>query len=61
MTQIKINKMLGSRGGNFITLERITLDKRAPTEIRLAAFLLLTKNMKIIQYKQYIKKLKAII
>ena len=39
MTQNKINKMLESTGGNFITLERITLDKRAPAEIRLTAFL----------------------
>jgi len=39
MTQIKINKMLESTGSNFITLERITLDERAPAEIRLTAFL----------------------
>ena len=38
MTQIKINKRLESTGGNFITLERITLDERAPAEIRLTAF-----------------------
>ncbi len=39
MTHIKINKMLESTGGNYITLERITLDERAPAEIRLTAFL----------------------
>ena len=48
MTQIKINKMLESTGGNFITLERITLDKRAPAEIRLTAFLAPYKK-----YKEY--------
>ena len=47
-TQIKINKMLESTGGNFITLERITLDERAPAEIRLTAFLALNKK-----YKKY--------
>jgi len=46
MTQIKINKMLESTGGNFITLERITLDERAPAEIRLTAFLALNKKCK---------------
>ena len=44
MTQIKIDKMLESTGGNFITLERITLDERAPAEIRLTAFLALNKK-----------------
>ena len=46
MTQIKINKMLESTGGNFITLERITLDQRAPAEIRLTAFLALNEKHK---------------
>ncbi len=46
MTQIKINKRLESTGGNFITLERITLDERAPAEIRLTAFLALNKKNK---------------
>ena len=46
MTQNKINKMLESTGGNFITLERITLDKRAPAEIRLTAFLALNEKHK---------------
>lgn len=46
MTQTKTNKMLESTGGNFITLERITLDKRAPAEIRLTAFLTLNKKYK---------------
>ena len=46
MTQIKIKKMLESTGGNFITLERITLDKRAPAEIRLTAFLAHNKKYK---------------
>ncbi len=40
--------MLESTGGNFITLERITLDERAPAEIRLTAFLALNKK-----YKKY--------
>jgi hypothetical protein len=48
MTQIKINKMLEPTGSNFITLERITLDERAPAEIRLTAFL--THNEK---HKEY--------
>lgn len=46
MTCIKINKILESTGGSFITLERITLDKRAPAEIRLTAFLALNKKYK---------------
>lgn len=46
MTQIKINKMLESTGSNFITLERITLDERAPAEIRLTAFLALNEKFK---------------
>lgn len=46
MTHIKINKMLESTGGNFITLERITLDERAPAEIRLTAFLAINKKLK---------------
>jgi hypothetical protein len=46
MTQIKINKMLESAGSNFITLERITLDERAPAEIRLTAFLALNEKHK---------------
>ena len=46
MTSIKINKMLESTGGNYITLERITLDERAPAEIRLTAFLALNKKYK---------------
>jgi hypothetical protein len=46
MTRTKINKMLGSTGGNFITLERITLDERAPAEIRLTAFLTLNEKFK---------------
>lgn len=44
MTQMEINKMLESTGGNYITLERITLDERAPTEIRLTAFLAINKK-----------------
>ena len=46
MTRIKINKMLESTGGNFITLERITLDERAPAEIKLTAFLAINKKLK---------------
>jgi hypothetical protein len=46
MTNIKINKMLQFTGGNFITLERITPDKRAPAEIRLTAFIALNKKYK---------------
>jgi len=46
MTRIKINKMLESTGGNFITLERITLDERASAEIRLTAFLAINKKLK---------------
>jgi hypothetical protein len=46
MTQIKINKMLESTGSNFITLERITLDERAPAEIRRTAFLALNEKNK---------------
>jgi hypothetical protein len=46
MTQIKIDKMLESTGGNFLTLERITPDKRAPTEIRLTALLALNEKHK---------------
>ena len=46
MTRIKINKMLESTGGNFITQERITLDERAPAEIRLTAFLAINKKLK---------------
>jgi len=38
MTDIKINKMLESTGGNLITLERIANDNTAPAEIRLTAF-----------------------
>jgi hypothetical protein len=44
MTQIKIDKMLESTGGNFLTLERITLDQRTPEEIRLATFLAINKK-----------------
>jgi len=44
MTQMKINNMLESTGGNYITLERITLDEKAPAEIRLAAFLAINKK-----------------
>lgn len=46
MTRNKINKMLESTGGNFITLERITLDQRVPAEIRLTAFLALNEKHK---------------
>lgn len=46
MTHIKISKMLESTGGNFITLERITLDERAPAQIRLTAFLALNEKYK---------------
>lgn len=46
MTHVKINKMLETTGGNFITLERITLDERAPAEIRLTAFLALNEKHK---------------
>ena len=38
--------MLEPTGGNFITLERITLDKRAPAEIRLTALLAINKKYK---------------
>ncbi len=38
--------MLESTGGNFITLERITLDERAPAQIRLTAFLALNEKNK---------------
>jgi hypothetical protein len=48
MTHIKKNKMLEPTGENFITLERITLDNRAPAEIRLTTFLALNKK-----YKEY--------
>jgi hypothetical protein len=44
MTQIKINKMLESAGGNFITLERIANDKTAVAEIRLTALTVLDKK-----------------
>jgi hypothetical protein len=44
MTNIKINKMLGFTGADFITLERITLDQRTPEEIRLATFLAINKK-----------------
>jgi hypothetical protein len=44
MTIMKITKMLESTGGNYITLERITLDERAPAEIRLTAFLAINKK-----------------
>jgi hypothetical protein len=44
MTQMKINKMMESTGGNYTTLERITLYKRAPAEIRLTAFLAINKK-----------------
>ena len=44
MTNIKTNKMLGFRGADFITLERITLDQRTPEEIRLATFLAINKK-----------------
>ena len=47
MTSAQI-KMLKSTGGNLIALERITLDKRAPAEIRLTAFLAINKK-----YKEY--------
>jgi hypothetical protein len=54
MTQMKINKMLESTGGNYITLERITLDERAPAEIRLTAFLALKeKNKKDVTQELY--------
>lgn len=46
ITHMKINKMLESTGGNYITLERITLDERAPAEIRLTAFIALNKKYK---------------
>ena len=46
MTHIKINKMPESTGGDYITLERITLDERAPAEIRLTAFLALNEKHK---------------
>jgi hypothetical protein len=46
MTQTRINKMLESTGGNFITLERITLDERAPAEMGLTAFLALNEKFK---------------
>ncbi len=45
MTNIKINKILESNDGNFITLERITLDERTPEEIRLATFLAINKRI----------------
>jgi hypothetical protein len=44
MTDIKINKSLESTSVNYITLERITLDERAPGEIRLTAFLAINKK-----------------
>jgi len=46
MTQIKVDKMLEPTDGNFLTLERITLDKRAPAEIRLTALLALNEKHK---------------
>jgi hypothetical protein len=46
MAQIRINKRLESKGGSCITLERITLDERAPAEIRLTPFLALNKKNK---------------
>jgi hypothetical protein len=46
MTHLKTNKMLESTGGNYITLEKITLDERAPAEIRLTAFLALNEKYK---------------
>lgn len=44
MTNIRINKMLESTGGNYITLKRITLDQEAASEIRLTAFLAIDKK-----------------
>jgi hypothetical protein len=44
MTHMKINKVLESRGGNFITLERITLDERASAEKRPTAYLAINKR-----------------
>ncbi len=46
MTHLNTNKMLESTGGNYITLEKITLDERAPAEIRLTAFLALNEKYK---------------
>jgi hypothetical protein len=46
MTRIKINKMLESTCVNYITLERITLNERAPAAIRLTAFLAYNKKNK---------------
>ena len=40
------NKMLESKGSNFITLERITIDERAPAEISLTAFLAQNEKQK---------------
>ena len=44
MTNIKINNMLETTGANFITLDKITLDERAPEEIRLDTFLSINKK-----------------
>jgi hypothetical protein len=44
MTQMKINKMLLSTGGDYVTLGRITLDKRATAEIRHTAFLVINNK-----------------
>jgi hypothetical protein len=45
MTQTRINKMLELTGADFITLERITDDRRTPEEIRLATFLAINKKI----------------
>lgn len=45
MTSAQI-KMLKFAGGNLVILKRIALDKRAPAEIRLTAFLALNEKHK---------------
>ena len=45
MKNIRINKMIESTGGDYITLERITLDEKASTEIRLNSFLAINQKI----------------
>ena len=46
MTNIKTNNMLEITGANFIALDKITLDERAPEEIRRDTFLASNKKFK---------------
>ncbi|MDZ7622857.1 MAG: hypothetical protein U5J96_00190 [Ignavibacteriaceae bacterium] len=50
MTSAQI-KMLKFTSGNLVILKRIALDQRAPTEIRLTAFLAINKKFEESQMK----------